>query len=583
MVFIKKRSFLLPLCFFLIAALISPMVLLPLKAAASTAPLWDKTFDKDIDWLLQTEFDVLIIGSNNKLYAVSERRGEQLWSIESGPAITRDDVMLIEGSDLLLVNREVDEKRVYKLEAYEVITGNKLWENSTIGGDGIALLPVLGRWSFLYLIDVEDGDNVRPLVYNINVFNGDIIWKSEFPSSFKGSKSSGFWVFGNKYDVSGFYPPSFIDGEIYFFYDGIRKFDFKTGEQLWHASYTVNKEEDLVRTDADPIVTDKVIYTSGAGIVRAIDRNDGSVIWASEEFSEYAVVPLIYYDEGKIFGQIGGTFIKSNYKDVKNLEPVGVFALDAHTGKTIWEYWGCQETITNIVPTNDKIFVSDKASLIALDENTGKDIYKATLDFGNPILTIPYKEKNSVLVQSGQKVESFEIDSGHKNWVAGFKEQQPGFLDKLPCRILIGAAIIVFTGGLATPILLGSYIAYDVNRTINRNAAEDRLCRQALSEKAFWSGADAFRNTPGFQQAVKIRKERLELLSKQKKVYFYVYGEKENNKDFQGVGGVNIDSGNMDFDIDLDNDKPAYFYDRIYGLLFYVDGKSLYAYKLYSL
>ena len=206
---------------------------------------------------------------------------------------------------------------------------------------------------------------------------------------------------------------------------------------------------------------------------------------------------------------------------------------------------------------------------------------KLTLDFINPILTVPYKQNNTILVQSGQKVVSYEADTGHRNWKTGFKDQEPGFLDRLPCRILIGAAIIVFTGGLATPLLLGSYIAYDINRTVNRNAAEDRLYRQYLSEKAFWSGADAFRNTPGFEQAVKIRKERLELLSKQKDIYFYVYGEKENDKDFEGIGGVNIDTGNMDLQVDVDNDKPAYFYDRIYGLLFYVDGKTLNAYKLY--
>ena len=90
---------------------------------------------------------------------------------------------------------------------------------------------------------------------------------------------------------------------------------------------------------------------------------------------------MIYYDEGKIYGQIGGSFLKSNYKDVKNLDPVGVFALDAKTGSTLWEYWGCKETITNIAPANNKIFVADSISLIALDENTGNEVYKAYSGF----------------------------------------------------------------------------------------------------------------------------------------------------------------------------------------------------------
>lgn len=57
--------------------------------------LWDREIDKDIDWVIQTDFDVLIAGSNKKLYALSERRGENIWSIESGPDINRDDVVIL--------------------------------------------------------------------------------------------------------------------------------------------------------------------------------------------------------------------------------------------------------------------------------------------------------------------------------------------------------------------------------------------------------------------------------------------------------------------------------------------------------
>ena len=78
-----------------------------------TSPLWDREFDKDIDWLVQTDFDVLIVGSNKKLYALSERRGEAIWSLESGPDINRKDVVIIDGTDILLVNREIEKDRKY--------------------------------------------------------------------------------------------------------------------------------------------------------------------------------------------------------------------------------------------------------------------------------------------------------------------------------------------------------------------------------------------------------------------------------------------------------------------------------------
>jgi outer membrane protein assembly factor BamB len=573
--FLRKKRFLTHIiCNLLVITLLSPMFIQP--AYAMTSPLWDRKFDRDIDWLIQTDFDVIIIGSNKKLYALSERRGENIWSIESGPDINRDDVVIIDGTDILLVNREIEKDRKYKLEAYEILTGKKLWENNNIKGKTIEILPVLERWSFLYLIDSDSSDRVRPHIYNINIFKGKINWESEFNSSFNGTKSSGVLIFGNKYDVSGFYPPVFIDDEIYFFYDGIRKFSYKTGKQLWYASYTVNKDETFIRTDGDAVITDKTIYTSGSGIVRAINRKDGSVLWASENFG---LVPLMYYDNGKIFGQIGGTFLKCNLNDIKNVAPAGVFALDAKTGTTAWKFYNCQEPITNIVPVKDKILFSDKLSLIAIDKKTGKDVYKTTMDFENPVITVAYEKEKKVFVQSGQKVGCYDMNSGHKIWLTGFKEQKPGFLDMLPNRLLIRAAIVLCTGGLALPLMIG-YSAYDINRSMNRNAAEDRLYRQTQKEKTFWAGSNAFRNTPGFSQSVKIRKERMQLLTKQKNIYFFVYGEDEQNSDIQGVGTINIENGNMDSKIDLDNDKPAYFYDRIYKLLFYTDGDKISAYKI---
>lgn len=576
----KKNSFTSVFCLLLIITLISPMALQPLAAVATTGPSWSKEFDKDIDWIIQTEFDALLVGSNQKLYAISERGGEQLWSIEIGSDIGRTDVALIDGTDIVLVNREIDkDTSSFKLEAYEIVTGDKLWGNNLIKGRGIDILPLLSKNAFLYLIDGDEGDQVRPHIYNFNIYTGEITWESEFSDSFNGTKSSGFWVFGNNYDVSGFYPPVFINDEIFFFYDGVRSFDYETGKQLWYASYPLNKEEDLLRTDADPIITDNTIYTSGAGVVRAINRADGDVIWTSEDFE--SVIPLIYYDQGTIYGQLGGTFLKPNLNDIKAIDPVGVFAVDGNTGSTLWKFWNCQSPVSNIVFAKDKIFLADKVSLIAIDKNTGKDTYKTTLDFINPVVTAVYDKNNTVIVRSGQKVASYDMDSGHKGWVTGFKEQPPGFLDKLSNRLLIGAAIIIFTGGLATPLLLGSYIAYDVNRTINRNAAEDRLYRQAEETKIFWSNAKAYRNSPGFLKAVEIRNHRLELLTKQDKAYFYVYGEDEQNSDIKGVGGVNLDTGKMDFEADLDNDRPEHFYDRIYGLLFYTDGNKLSAYQIY--
>jgi len=151
-----KKKLKVTIVIFLITALLVPVFIQPVYGR--TSPLWDREFDRDIDWIIQTEFDVLIAGSNKKLYALSERRGEEIWTIKSGPDINRNDVTVIDGTDILLVNREIEKDRSYKLEAYELLTGKKLWENNKIKGKGIGILPVLERWSFLYLIDSDSSD-----------------------------------------------------------------------------------------------------------------------------------------------------------------------------------------------------------------------------------------------------------------------------------------------------------------------------------------------------------------------------------------------------------------------------------------
>ena len=114
--------------------------------------------------------------------------------------------------------------------------------------------------------------------------------------------------------------------------DAVLAFDVATGKRLWMTSFHPDAGRD-VDVGATPIVLDAggrgaVAVGSDAGVFKELDAATGAVIWSRDLVSGSAVHGLLAspgYDGTTIYVASAGA-------------PVGLFALAARDGKTLWAY-----------------------------------------------------------------------------------------------------------------------------------------------------------------------------------------------------------------------------------------------------
>jgi len=112
--------------------------------------------------------------------------------------------------------------------------------------------------------------------------------------------------------------------------DGVLSFDVATGRRLWMTSFHPDAGRD-VDVGATPIVLqaggrEEVAVGSDAGVFKVLDAATGSVVWSRDLVNGSAVHGLLAspaYDGTYFYVPSAG-------------DPSGVFALDAAAGKTLW-------------------------------------------------------------------------------------------------------------------------------------------------------------------------------------------------------------------------------------------------------
>lgn len=157
-----------------------------------------------------------------------------------------------------------------------------------------------------------------------------------------------------------------------------------------------------------------------------VDRTNGVTIWAKE------FTPILpehnYAGEGAYHGYAGNTPITDGEKLYVFFGKSGVYCFDLD-GKEIWHTlvgnntngWGSGASpmlYKNLLIVNACI---ESSSLIALDKDTGKEVWKAPKigsAWGTPVLvTTPEKTQELVLSMQG-KVAGFDPDTGKELWNA---------------------------------------------------------------------------------------------------------------------------------------------------------------------
>ncbi|HEY8223905.1 MAG TPA: PQQ-binding-like beta-propeller repeat protein [Pyrinomonadaceae bacterium] len=430
-----------------------------ISSITASAQAWTAKLDKDVRFYQPTDMGVLIAGTEKSVYGLDASTGDILWRRKDA-ALDETDVAPVPGTDLLLLSFEKGEKT--RVEAVDLLTGDTIWRSEKIKG-ALMQLSVEPDSNLLAIVlakdakdHVRDGFKRRPLIHVLDLASGEQLWQQEagevemMPTRWP--DDSGKEV---DYTFDNYYPPVFVDGRLFLFYEGVTSFDARTGKQRLRERYRVN-ESGLALTEAEPIFAPELIFTSGRGHVRAISRENGDTVW---EAKDLGVTPELFLVRDVLYARTGGQFTRLKDGELAERGPYGVSAIDARTGKVLWRYKGADKGVTNLlIPDLNTIAIADRDDLMFIDATSGKRVSKISLRIERASFGL-LNERGDVVIGGESEIAAFDAHNGHEIWSA--KHTPPGRgLFRTIAAIAARAASLYFRfGGPATTAFRGVQLA----------------------------------------------------------------------------------------------------------------------------
>src|SRR5215213_2169545 len=262
------------------------LLLFVLSSVSAFAQAWTAKLDKDVRFYQSTELGVVVAGTEKSLYAIDGSTGQILWRRED-TALDETDVAPVPGTDLVLLSFEKGDKA--RIEAVDLLTGDSIWRSDKIKG-AVMQMSVDPESNLLAVVLAKDAKNRaregfkrRPLLHVLDLATGDELWKHEMGEvemmPTRWPEDSGKEV---DYTLDNYYPPAFVDGRLYVFYEGVTSFDARNGKERLREKYRIN-EEGLALSEAEPIFTEGQIYVRSEERVRAISRQTGDTEWEAKD------------------------------------------------------------------------------------------------------------------------------------------------------------------------------------------------------------------------------------------------------------------------------------------------------------
>lgn len=550
---------------------------------------WTTKLDKDIRFYQPTELGVVVAGTEKSLYAIDGATGETLWR-RKDTELDETDVAPVPGTDLLLLSFEKGDKA--RIEAVDILTGNSIWRSDKIKG-AVMQMSVDAGTKLLAVVLAKDaksrareGFKRRPLVHVLDLATGDEVWKYEvgevemMPSRWP--EDSGKEV---DYTLDNYYPPAFVAGRLYVFYEGLTSFDARSGKERLREKYRVN-EDGLALSEAEPIFTEQFIYVSGHGRVRAISRQTGDTEW---EAKDLGLTPEMILIGDVLYVRTGGQFTRIKDGEIAERGSYGVSAIDVRSGKVLWRYKGADKGITNLlVPDRNTIAIADRDDVIFIDVTSGKrrehyphKIEKASFGLLN--------ERGDVVIGGQSEIAAFDPVSGRQLWRARHTPPGRGIFRTVAAITARAASLYFRFGGTAMTAVRGVQIA----RAVTSLSWSGLASRSSFSNLQTLATASGRRRSPTVSERILDRvdpsrqldrlsrflwhRERLATLRGN---WMYFYTDLKNS-DGDGLVGVNVNNGRSEREVRLSDLDERFVTDEVFGLLFVASDNRLIGHRLH--
>ena len=547
----------------------SLLFLILFSSLPALAQSWTAKLDKDIRFYQTTEMGIVLAGTEKSLYAIDSASGQVLWR-RKDTSLDETDVAPVTGTDLLLLSFEKGDKA--RIEAVDILTGDSIWRSEKIKG-AVMQISVDSANNLLAVVLAKDAKNRprdgfkrHPLLHVLDLVSGDELWKYEagevemMPSRWPedSDKEVG-------YTLDNYYPPVFVDGRLYAFYEGVTSFDAHTGKERLREKYRVN-EDGLALTEAEPIFSEGFIYVSGHGRVRAISRQSGDTEW---EAKDLGLTPEMILAGDVLYVRTGGQFTR--LKDGETIErgSYGVSAIDARSGKVLWRYKGADKGITNLLfPDRNTIAIADRDDLIFIDASNGKRRLRVSHKIERPSFGL-INERGDIVIGGQSEIAAFDNSRGRELWRARHTPPGRGILRTIGAIAARAASLYFrYSGPGLTAFRAASAFSnlqsLATLATRNRKPPLARFNRYGI----------ASRQLDRLSRYLWHR-ERLATVRGQW-MYFYTSLEGGGN----GLAGVNVNNGRTDREVRLSDLDERFITDEVLGTMITASGEKLFSHGL---
>jgi outer membrane protein assembly factor BamB len=388
--------------------------------------------------------------------------GDILWR-RKDTSLDENDVAPVPGTDLVLLSFEKDKRT--RIEATDVLSGEAIWQSEKLKGavmqmsvepDSNLLAVVLARDA---KAKAADGLKRHPVVHVLDLSSGDELWKHEIGSDIEMMPARWPESGDVEFTLDNYYPPMFLNGRLYLFYEGATSFEARTGKEHTREKFRIN-EAGLALTEAAPVVDEGFIYTSGRGHVRAIQRSTGEIEW---EAKDLGLTPELMLAGNVLYARTGGQFTRLKDGETVERGPYGVTAIDTHSGRVLWRYKGADKGITNMVlPESSTIVIADRDDLIMIDAANGKRRGHSPHKIKGAAFAL-LNDRGEVVIGGREEIAAFDSGSGRDVWRARYPPPGRGLFRTIAAIAARAASLYFRFGGTATMAFRGVQLARGIS------------------------------------------------------------------------------------------------------------------------
>lgn len=194
----------------------------------------------------------------------------------------------------------------------------------------------------VYAATFSDGFPKNTAIYRLNAEDGKICWKYD---TVDGIKNDMYYADGRLYAQDSF-------GWVYCL-------DASNGKCIWKVHTDLGKR--LHHTNMSVLVSEGMVFTGSGRRINALSAENGELRWSYEPKKEHGDSPT--------------RLVRFRDLLIVSHQWCGVYALDIHTGKHVWENKDPWFRNTSVAVWGNMLYTTNAHTIVCIDGTTGDTVY----------------------------------------------------------------------------------------------------------------------------------------------------------------------------------------------------------------